>query len=266
MFSAAIIVFREVLEAALIIGIIAAAARNLKNKNYWIFTGIIAGLLGAAIIASITNLIIQMASGLGQELLNILILCAAILMLAWHNIWMSKHGKKLAQQANQKSININEGRLAIYALFSIAALAVLREGSETVLFLYGITTANNFSIHSTLLGGLFGLIGGCALGFLLYFGLIQIPVRWFFGVTGGMLLLLAGGMAAQVAQLLNQADILNYLSSPLWDSSQLITQDSILGTFLHVLLGYSNQPTGLQLLFFSTTILLILFGMKLNKE
>jgi len=266
MLSAAIIVFREVLEAALIIGIIAAAARNIKNKNYWIWAGISVGLVGSGIVASITNLIIQMASGLGQEILNIFILCTAIIMLAWHNIWMSKHGKKIAQQANQKTLDIKKGKLEIYALFLIVALAVLREGSETVLFLYGIATANNFSMHDGLLGSLFGLIGGCALGFLLYLGLIQIPIRWFFTVTGSMLLLLAGGMSAQVAQLLNQADIVNYFSAPLWDSSNFIAQNSVIGTFLHAMLGYNNQPTGLQLLFFSITIIVISFGMKLNTK
>jgi high-affinity iron transporter len=81
-----------------------------------------------------------------------------------------------------------------------------------------------------------------------------------------MLLLLAGGMSAQVAQLLNQADIVNYLSTPLWDSSNFIAQNSVIGTLLHAMLGYNNQPTGLQLLFFSMTIIVIGFGMKLNTK
>ncbi|MFZ9643069.1 MAG: FTR1 family iron permease [Candidatus Methylopumilus sp.] len=266
MLGAAIIVFREVLEAALIIGIISAATHGIKNRSHWIWAGVFAGLLGAGVVASITSLIAEMASGFGQELFNIFILCVAILMLAWHNIWMSHHGKAFAKQANSAGLDIKEGRSEISALFLIVALAVLREGSETVLFLYGIATANSASMHTTLVGGLLGLAGGCAIGFLLYLGLLSIPIRWFFKVTGTMVLLLAAGMASQVAQLLIQADVISYLAMPLWDSSRLIAQDSALGTFLHAFAGYDAEPTGLQLLFFGMTILLISVAMKLSRD
>ena len=99
MLGSAIIVFREVLEAALIIGIIAAATRNLPTRNAWLIAGIAAGIVGSLIVASLTGQIADMAEGVGQELFNAGILALAAMMLAWHNIWMARHGMQLAAEA-----------------------------------------------------------------------------------------------------------------------------------------------------------------------
>ena len=89
MFGSAIIVFRESLEAALLIGIIAAATRGLTGRNLWLAIGIGAGLGGALVVAGLTETIAEMAEGAGQELFNAAILGIAVLMLGWHNIWMA---------------------------------------------------------------------------------------------------------------------------------------------------------------------------------
>lgn len=109
MFAAALIVFRESLEAALIISIMAAATRGMPARARWIVTGVLAGLAGAAVVASSMELISNLASGMGQELFNAGILTLAVGMLAWHNIWMSVHGREMATQALNTARAINEG-------------------------------------------------------------------------------------------------------------------------------------------------------------
>lgn len=99
MFATAIIVFREVLEAALVIGIVAAATHNIPGSRRWLIAGLLVGLVGAGVVAAFTDVIGSFASGIGQELFNAIVLGIAVLMLAWHNIWMSSHGAALAASA-----------------------------------------------------------------------------------------------------------------------------------------------------------------------
>lgn len=262
MFATAIIVFREVLEAALIIGIIAAATRNIPGRIRWLAGGVIAGLVGASIVAASADFISNMAGGIGQELLNSVVLGVAVLMLAWHNIWMASHGAQLAANARAVGQNINDGSSELSALLVIVGLAVLREGSETVLFLYGIAISGGSSAGTMLAGGIIGVLAGVLLGYLLYAGLVRIPLRWFFTATSLLVLLLAAGMASQAARFLIQADVLPSLTTPLWDTSHILPEGSWPGMLLHSLIGYDARPAEMQLIFYVAALILIGAGMK----
>ena len=231
MYATAIIAFREVLEAALLIGIVAAATRAVPGRNRWLAAGIAAGLAGALLVAFGTDRIAELASGIGQELFNAVVLGIAVVMLAWHNLWMSSHGAALAANARSVGTAIREGRRERSVLLIVVGLAVLREGSETVLFLYGVAATEGGASWSMLAGGLAGIAGGIAVGYALYAGLLRIPLRWFFTATGILVLFLAAGMASQAARFLIQADLLPSLATPLWDTSALVPQGSIVGTF-----------------------------------
>lgn len=262
MFAAALIVFRESLEASLIISIMAAATRGIPSRGRWILAGILAGLTGAALVASSMELISNMASGMGQELFNAGILMLAVGMLAWHNIWMSVHGREMAAQAQSTARAINDGRRKHSVIFIVVALAVLREGSETVLFLYSLATSSEEGLRTTIGGGMSGLAAGLLVGGLLYAGLLRVPLRWFFSVTGILVLLLAASMASQAARFLIQADLLPSLGAPLWDSSAVLSQTSALGMLLHGLIGYDPQPAGMQIVFYIVVLLAITAGMR----
>jgi high-affinity iron transporter len=263
MFGTAVIVFREVLEAALIVGILAAATRSVPNRNRWLLAGFVAGLAGSALVAASTEAISTMASGVGQELLNAVILGIAVLMLAWHNIWMASHGKALAISAKTMGNAIQEGRQEHSVLLVVVGLAVLREGSETVLFLYGISASGGSGASQMLLGGVIGILAGATVGYALYAGLLRVPIRWFFVTTGLLVLLLAAGMASQAAHFLIQADLLPSLVAPIWDTSAALPENSIPGMLLHSLAGYDPRPAGMQLIFYTLTLATIALGMKL---
>ena len=93
MLATAIIVFREVLEAALIVGVVLAASRGVIRRGAWVAGGIAAGVLGATLVAAGAEGIQQAAAGMGQEVFNAVILLTAVAMLGWHNIWMTRHGR-----------------------------------------------------------------------------------------------------------------------------------------------------------------------------
>ncbi len=262
MFAAALIVFRESLEAALIISIMAAATRGIPYRGWWIVAGVVAGIAGAGMVASSMEAISNMASGIGQELFHAGILVIAVGMLAWHNIWMSVHGRELAAHVKNTAVAITEGARESSVIFLVVALAVLREGSETVLFLYGLATSSEEGMRTTISGGTSGLLAGALVGGLLYAGLLRVPLRRFFSVTEILVALLAAGMASQAARFLIQADILPSLASPIWDTSDVLSESSALGTLLHGLIGYDSQPTGMQLIFYIAVLGLIATGMR----
>lgn len=262
MLGSALIVFREVLEAALVIGIACAATRSLPRRNAWVAAGILAGTAGACIVAGFAEVIAGAASGMGQELFNASVLLAAVAMLGWHNIWMGRHGREMAQQMSDLGRSVQSGAKPLYALGVVIALAVLREGSEIVLFLHGLSAGGSGSA-GMLAGSAAGLAGGAAVGAILYFGLVRIPTRHLFSVTSWMILLLAAGMASQAAGFLVQADFLPPLGARLWDSSRLIAPDSLPGEVLRTLIGYDARPAGMQAVFYLTTVLTIGFAMKL---
>src|SRR5437870_3349420 len=158
MLATAIIVFREVLEAALIVGIVMAASQGVMRRGWWVGGGIAAGIVGAAAMT---------------------------------------------------------------------------------------------------LGGLLGLAAGVAAGAGLYFGLVRIPLRHLFSVTSWLVLLLAAGMASQAAAFLLQADLLPPLGTTLWDTSFLLSDQSLVGRVLHTLVGYTAQPAGIQLVFYLATLFVI---------
>jgi high-affinity iron transporter len=257
MTAALIIVFREILEAGMIVGIVMAATRGVVASRLWIAGGIAAGVLGSFVAAGCIGVITAAFSGMGQELLNATILSIAVVMLATHNSWMSRHGRDLARHVKATGEAVSAHRKSLAALAIVVGLAVLREGSEIALFLYGSIAAGGSSAQSMIAGGMLGLASGAALTVLTYFGLLQIPGKLLFPVTSALITFIAASMAAQAVFFLEQAGVVTTLAATAWDSSGLMPQDGFTGSILHSLIGYNDQPSWMQVAVYILTILLI---------
>jgi high-affinity iron transporter len=259
--ATAIIMFREVLEAALIIAIVLGASRGIVGRGRWVATGIGLGLLGASIVAILAAEISSAFSGNGQAILDAGILLSAVAMLTWHNVWMSAHGRQLAAELSAVGADVQTGKRPLAALLVITLVAVMREGSEAVLFLWAIA-AGGAQNANMVMGGAGGVVVGVLVGLLLYHGLLRIPARHFFSITSWLILLLASGLAAQAAGFLNQAGLLPALGNTVWNTSHILSQTSLTGQFLHILVGYVARPSGIQLVFYVGTLLTILLLMR----
>jgi high-affinity iron transporter len=257
MLGALIIVFREVIEAGLIVGIVLAATRGVAGRERWVTIGVCSGVLGAAVVAMFAGAISEAFQGAGQELFNATVLAIAVVMLMWHNAWMARHGREIADEMRRVGSAVSEGAKPLTALAVVVGLAVLREGSEVVLFLYGIF-ASGASGSSLLAGGVLGIAAGAAFTALTYFGLVAIPNRHIFSVTSWLIALLAAGMAAQCVQFLNNAGMVVALDQTVWDTSWLLSEGSIVGRMLHALIGYTERPTEMQLVVY-IAILIVMF-------
>lgn len=262
MLAALIIVFREVFEAGLIIGIVMAVTRVIAGRGWWIGGGVAAGALGACAVALFTSRLSDAFEGAGQELFNATILGLAVVMLTWHNVWMARHGRELAEEMREAGEAVVSGSKTLLALSIVVAVAVLREGFEVVLFLYGVVASEGGANAGIFLGGLAGLALGAAVCVLTYLGLLRIPGRYLFAATSVMIAFLAAGMASQAIAFLAQANALTALDKAVWDTSWLLSEQSVLGRAMHTLIGYSEQPTAMQLIIYLSVLAAMFVLMK----
>jgi high-affinity iron transporter len=262
--AALIIVFREVFEAGLIVGIVLAVTGSVPHRNRWIGGGVLAGALTASVVAAFAGALSQLFAGMGQELFNAAILGIAVMMLTWHNVWMAHHGREMAGEMRAAGQAVADGTKPLLALAVVVAVAVLREGSEVALFLYGVAASDGGSGLSFAIGGFIGLALGVAVCLLTYFGLMRIPQRALFAATTVLITLLAAGMAAQAVAFLERANWLTSLDTTVWDSGRLLSEKSIAGRALHTLIGYTDQPTEMQLVAYAAVLLVTFMLMRLT--
>lgn len=266
MFAAALIVFRESLEAALFVGIVAAATRQLAGRSKWLAAGVGVGILGAIGLALMAEQVATWFDGIGQDAVNIGILTVALAMLLWHCTWVSAHSRDMATDARHLGLSVQDGRRRPWALFGAVALAVLREGAETVLFVGGTVTSASATAGTVVLSCAVGLALGASVGALIYAGLSRIPARRLFSATNVLIALLAGSIASQLARALTQAGFIETWTRPVWDSSRWLAPDSLLGTLLHALVGYDARPSGLQLASYLAVLVFIVVGTWLLRQ
>ena len=257
MLATLLIVFREMLEAGLVVGIVLAATEGLTGRMIAIAGGVVAGVCGAAIVAAFADVIAGAAAGVGQELFTAGVLLAAVGMLTFHSAWMTRHGRKLSADLSALGKAAALGDKSLLALGVVVGIAVMREGSEVVLFLYGIAVSAHESPFAMLMGGLAGLVLAAAVSYALYRGLMTIPMRHFFTVTNWLIALLAAGMAGQAAAVLASADLIPSWGERIWNTSFILADDSWLGRALHALVGYSAMPSGIQMAAYVATLAMI---------
>ena len=264
MIGAFIIAFREIIEAGLIVSIVLAATRGIAGRGRWIGLGVALGLVGAGLLVLFARRIAEAYEGSGQELLNAVVLTVAVPMLAWHGAWMARHGREMAGEFKAAGEAVRTGQRTAAALAVVVGAAILREGAELVLFLYGLIASG--TTGPELLGGaLLGVAAGIGLSGLSYVGLVALPVRKVFAVTSGLIVLLAAGLAAQAVQFYADAGVITVLDRPVWSTAWLVSEGSVAGKVLHALIGYTERPSGAQVLTYALVVVLMLALMRVAR-
>jgi high-affinity iron transporter len=257
MLGALIIVFREIIEAGLIVGIVLAVTQGVRGSRLVIAAGVAAGVVGACLVAAFAGVLANALAGVGQEIFNASILLVAVVMLIGHNVWMAKHGRELAAGVKKVGEAVRTGRRPVVALGVVCAVAVVREGSEIALFMYGLAASAGSTMADLLTGSALGLAAGVGVTVVTYFGLVTIPPRRLFAVTTLLISFLAAGLAAQAVLFLQQAGVVTVLDQTAWDSSAILSDTSLFGRVLHTLIGYSDQPSVLQVVVYAATLAII---------
>ncbi len=265
MLQTAIIVFREVFEIVLIVGIIMAATRGVPSRWKALGIGFLGGIIGSLILSVFTGSISDLADGMGQEYFNAFILFIAAGFIGWTLIWMKRHAREMKAHFKRVGDAVTEGRLPYISLSIIIALAILREGTEISLFLYGQYFAQNATIPELTLGALIGGCGGAIIGALIYFGLVRFSTKFFFRITSWLLTFLVAGMVSQGFGLLSAAGAFESLSFTLWDSSWFLEDRGFTGKAMEALIGYTARPSAIQIIGFLSTLMLLTAALKFSE-
>lgn len=265
MLQIAIVVFREIVEIALILGILTAATKEIPGRTKWILSGLGLGVIASLILATFTNSISESLDGMGQEFFNGLVLLGAAFMIGWTVLWMQKHARSISGELKRLSSSVREGHKPLYVLLIVVLISVLREGIEIVLFCYSYYIAGT-AISEIILGLFTGIILGSALGLAFYFGLLKSFGKYFFPITSWLLIFLSCGIAASGIGFWINAEIVPALGNPAINLSGILSQNSIFGKFLHMFFGYIDQPAGTQLLIYFTSLGLLALGLKIAKK
>ena len=256
MFSITVVVFREVFEIALIVGVLLAATKGTVGRRRWISSGVALGAAASAVLAYFTEGLSQAMEGKAQEVFNAAVLFVAAVMIAWTVVWMQAHGRRMTENLKRIGKEVAGNEKPLHTLAVVAGLAALREGSEMVLFIFGIV-ASGQSAWEVTAGCLFGLFLGVLTGAVLYLGLVKISPKNLFSVTSFLLVFLAAGMVSGGLFLLSSVGYVPELGAALWDTSALLPERGFAGRFLHVLLGYVEKPSGIQAVGYFLTLTLV---------
>ncbi|MAT51782.1 MAG: iron permease [Porticoccaceae bacterium] len=240
--SSVIIVLREILEASLIISLLLVFSRLEGLKIHWIFAALVLGITGAIAYAINFARISEWFEYTGQEITNAGIQTAIFLLLTAFVVLIRR----------RPGVNA----LLFLAMSSVVALSLTHEGSEILIYMSGLV-GNPELAMALLLGAALGTGIGISIGALFYFGLLAIPRKGSLVISTLLLALFGGNMLSQATVLLIQAD---YLSSgqPLWDTSALLSEGSLVGELLYALIGYEASPYPLQVAAYSGGLVLLL--------
>lgn len=241
-----------------------AATKEVDGRSKWILAGLGLGILGSITIAFFTDKISASLGGMGQEFFNGLVLLTAAAMISWTTLWMQKHAKSLSGEFKKLGSEIRLGEKPLYILLIAVFLSVLREGAEIALITYSYYISG-IELEQILLGLVSGITLGAMFGTALYFGMLKVFGRYFFMITTWILVFLAAGIAAHGAGFLIDAELIPSLYDPVFDSSQILSQESFFGKFLHIFFGYIDRPAGSQLVAYFLTLGILVMGLMRTK-
>ena len=266
MFKIAIVVFRECVEIALLLGIIMAITKKIENSRLYIIAGSMLGLIGASLFAFFTQYITVSFAGMGDEIFDAIIIFITVALITWTIVWMKDYESKLKQTFGEISLDEERSLRNKLLLVLVVASTILREGAEIILLVYGISSAEKINIDNYLIGLGIGALCGLFFGTLIYQGLTKFAGRYIFKISFILLMLIAAGFASQAVGKLISADIIHSFSDQVWDTSWLISDLSTTGKFLNATTGYTAKPRGMQIIFYIATICLIMLLSKIKSK
>lgn len=254
MIKLAIVVFRECMEIALLLGIMLAATQPIRDSKKFVILGSLLGIFCAAIFAFFVKSISESMNELGDEMFDAGVILFTAALISWTVVWMQGYTKKMRKDLSKLSDKITAGAVSKIMLSVVVAAAIFREGVEIILFVYSIASAGTIESNEYISGIGFGAFGGLAVGTLVYMGLMRYASKYIFKISTILLTLIAASLASEAAGILTSSGIIEALSDQLWDTSWLIDNNSITGKVLNTIFGYDSRPNGMQVIFYLSTI------------
>ena len=252
---------REGIEAALIIGIVLGALSkfNRSEMTPTVWYGTISALLVSLITGVLLAAFGLSLEGAAEQVFEGVAMLLAASVLTWMIFWMNRQARSIKGEL-EAGVNRATSIGGTRALFSLAFLAVVREGIELALFLTAATFASN--PQSTILGTLLGLGVAVLLGWGLFASTLRLDLRRFFQITGFLLILFAAGLVAHGVHEFNEVGWIPAVVEPIWNLNPILDENSTLGSMLQALFGYNGNPSLTEVLAYISYYLAIFFGLR----
>lgn len=246
MYAALVITLREGLEASLIVAILLAYLTKLGAARHrrQIWTGTLLAVLATGVAAVLLKSLAVQFEGRGALLFEATASGLAVGVLTYMILWMQRQSRRLRMDLERR-VDAALSRNALWALVALAFTTVVREGLETVLFLFTLVREGRTSL---MVGGVLGLGLAATLVYALFRTSTRINLRAFFVVTGLLLMFIAAGLAGHTIRSLQEAGILPVLVGQAWDTTPWLGEETLLGGLLHAFVGYSASPNVLEVL------------------
>jgi high-affinity iron transporter len=265
MLASYLLSLREGIEAALIIGIVLGAVRQMRRTELvpavWLGTvsAVALSILGGVLLTTLG----LSFEGAAEEIFEGITMILAAALLTWMIFWMSRTARTLKSsiEADVHKAAFTTGKRAV---FFVAFIAILREGIELALFL----TASVFATDAlqTLLGAILGLGTSILLGWSIFAAIIRLDLRRFFQVTGFLLILFAAGLVAHGVHEFNEVGWIPAVIEHVWDVNAIIDENSTFGLLLKALFGYNGNPSLTEVLAYVAYFVAVFLGLRLANK
>lgn len=260
MLKIAIIIFREFLEVSILLGIIFAATKNIRNRLFYITSGVMIGIVCSAILTFWARSLQHTFHENGDEIFDVAVMILTIILIGFSSLWMSNANRKIRSNVDNVICDLEQNIFSKIMLTLLIASTIFREGAEIVLYMITFVQAHKSDPGvNYILGFAIGAAGGTIAGIAIYYGLIKVATRYIFKICFTLLVFIAAGLAVQAAGILSSTGLVTSYHTVVWDSSWLISDYSIMGQFLKIMIGYKAKPSGLQIIAYLAT-LATLFG------
>jgi high-affinity iron transporter len=257
MFPSFLITFRETLEASLVIGILftlLAKTRQLSYRTY-VWKGVGMGIGFAVLLAVFLKLILGGLSGRSEGIFEGVLMLVTAAFLTWMILWVHRQ-RDIKKKLREKVILHIQGGYG-KGIMLLAGSAILREGTETVLYLQASSLTGE---TNQITGALLGILLAAALGYAIFRFAVRVNLSLIFNLTSIFLILFAAGLVSQAVHEFQEVGIVPiYSFDPLFNISSILDHKSILGSLLRTIFGYTSRPTTLELVSFGGYIIFILW-------
>jgi high-affinity iron transporter len=251
--TAIIIVLREVLEVTLLTSLLASVSKNLGIKFTHFLMALLFGGIGAYIYAENLSSISELFDYTGQEWANSVMQLTVYVSLGLFIMLLRLNEKRME--------GLNYWMLLLMLLPVI--LVVIREGSEIYIYIHSFFQGSR-SVYPIMMGGIIGSCIGLSIGALIYYALVLSSSKVRFLLVKIALSVIACGVLSQAIALLLQADVLHSYPN-LWDTSEYLAEDSVIGQLLYAMVGYEATPAPQQVIAYAGGLVLIALGVLINK-
>jgi len=263
--AASLIALREGLEAALIVGIVLGYLRRIGylegRRSVWL--GVFAAALASLSVAVVIQFIGMELEGRAEEIFEGATMFLAVGVLTWMIFWMH-YQARLIKTSLERNVQEAVETGTKWGLILVAFIAVFREGVETVLFLSAATFASEG--QGTLIGAALGLTAAILIGFLIYASTARLNIRLFFNITSVLLLLFAAGLLANGIHEFQEAGVIPTVNGQLWDTNNLVDENSSLGQMLKAVVGYNGDSSLEEVVAYFGYWIAVLLGLRLWME